>query len=84
MVEGKQLPTLQTRLAAVEAELTELQSAYELAMSSFRFDEASGLQRRIATLEGQRRALAAALPPSSRAEPPTGIVPTLARPRRRR
>lgn len=66
------------RLAAVQGELVMLQARYELAMSAFKFDEASALQRQIAALEAERRILAETLPPSIRTpEPPTGIVPTL-------
>jgi hypothetical protein len=54
-------------------------------MSTFKFDEASALQHRIAAREAERRAVIASLPPTPAAvEPPTGIVPVLARPRRRR
>jgi hypothetical protein len=67
-------------LAACERELARLQAEHDRAMSAFKFDEASAMQRRIAVLEEQRRALLGAAPPA--AEPPTGIVPVLARPRR--
>ena len=71
------------RLAAVEHEVNGLQAQYELAMSGFKFDEANALQRRIAALEGERRALAASLPPPAPVtEPPVGVVPTLYRPGR--
>jgi len=71
------------RLNTVERELARLQEQYELAMSAFKFDEANGLQRRIAALDGERRALAAGLPPlPAPAEPPTGLVPVIGRPRR--
>ena len=71
------------RLSGVEHELARLQAQYELAMSAFKFDEANALQRRIAALDGERRALAASLPPlPASAEPPTGLVPTIARPGR--
>jgi hypothetical protein len=53
-------------------------------MSAFKFDEADALQRRIAALDGERRSLAARLPAlPAPAEPPTGLVPVLDRPRRR-
>ena len=73
------------RLIAVERELVVLQAQYELAMSAFKFDEASALQRKIAGLEEDRRVLAAALPaPPSAPEPAVGVVPVLRRPRRLR
>jgi len=74
------------RLAAVDDELAKLQARYELAMSAFKFDEASALQQQIARLDAERRVLAQALPPPTAApEPPTGIVPMLGkRPRRGR
>ena len=71
------------RLGAVETELAALQTQYELAMSAFKFEEAAALQRRMNALEGERRALAEALPPSPAGlEPPVGVVPVLRRPRR--
>ena len=75
----------QARLDAIDRELNALLARYELAMSAFKFDEASRLQRRIASREDERRALAAALPPPAAAAepPPSGTVPLLARPRRR-
>jgi len=73
------------RLAAVDDELARLQARYELAMSAFKFDEASALQQRIAALEAERRILAQSFPPTAAPEPPTGIVPMLGkRPRRER
>jgi hypothetical protein len=72
------------RLGDVERELARLHAQYELAMSAFKFDEANALQRRIAALDGERRSLAARLPALlAPAEPPTGLVPVLDRPRRR-
>ena len=55
--------TQRDRLAAVDGELVVLQAQYELAMSGFKFDVANALQRKIAVLESERRALAASLPP---------------------
>ena len=70
------------RLGEIERELAQLQAQHELAMSAFKFDEANGLQRCIAALDDERQALAADLPPpASPPEPPSGIVPLLARPR---
>ena len=72
------------QLDTVERELARLGAQYELAMSAFKFDEASGLQQRIAALDGERRMLAASLPAlPAPAEPPTGLVPVIDRPRRR-
>jgi hypothetical protein len=71
------------RLSDVERELARLEAQYELAMSAFKFDEANGLQRRIAALDGERRLLAASLPAlPTPAEPPTGLAPEIGRPRR--
>jgi hypothetical protein len=50
-------------------------------MSAFRFEEATALGPAIAALEKERERLAATSPDI---EPPTGIVPVLARPRRQR
>ena len=78
------LAAKRARLVEVERELARLQAQYELAMSAFKFDEANALQRRIAALDGERRSLAARLPAlPAPAEPPTGLVPVLDRPRRR-
>ena len=70
-----------TRLIEVERELARLRYRHDIAMSAFRFEEATALGPVIAALEQERQALIAALPP-----PPseTGVVPALARPRRRR
>jgi hypothetical protein len=71
------------QLATVERELARLEAQYELAMSAFKFDKASGLQQRIAALDGERRMLAASLPAlPAHAEPPTGLVPVIDRPGR--
>ena len=71
------------RLGDVERELARLEAQYELAMSAFKFDEANALQTQIAALDGERRALAANLPPlPAPAEPPTGLVPVIDRPGR--
>ena len=80
--------TQRDRLAAVDGELVVLQAQYELAMSGFKFDEASALQRNIAERESERRELAASLPPPAPVpDPPVGAVPVLdrsGRPRRLR
>jgi len=71
------------KLGVVERELARLEAQYELAMSAFKFDEAHGLQSRIAALDSERRALAASLPAlPAAAEPPTGLVPQIAGPGR--
>ena len=71
------------RLAEIECDLGRLRSQHDLAMSVFKFDEASALQRRIASLEEERRHLAADQPaPPALPEPPAGVVPMLARSRR--
>jgi len=69
------------RLAKVEAELAWLRHRHDIAMSAFRFEEATALGPAIAALENEQRALAAALPPPT---PAIGVVPVLARPRRPR
>jgi hypothetical protein len=65
-----------------------LQAQYELTMSGCKFDEASALQRKIAVMESERRALAGSLPPPAPVpDPPVGVVPVLhrsGRPRRLR
>ena len=70
------------RLAEVEREITRLRYRHDIAMSAFRFEEATALGPAIAALETERQALAAALPDR---EPATGTVPLLLRkPRRAR
>jgi hypothetical protein len=77
---GDQTATNRMRLAAVERELARLRYRHDIAMSAFRFEEATALGPAIAALEQRLQALAAALPDG---EPETGIVPALAQPRRR-
>ena len=85
MSETPEFSAKRARLAEIDRELANLQAQNDLAMSAFKFDEATALQRRIEALEDERRALAAALPPvEAGAEPPVGIVPVLARPHRAR
>ena len=85
MSETPEFAAKRARVAEIDRELTGLRSQHDLAMSAFKFDEANALQSRIEALEGERRALAAALPPvEAAAEPPVGIVPVLARPHRAR
>ncbi len=83
MSETQNLAVERARLAAVDRELAGLRGQHDLAMSAFKFDEASALQRRIEALEDERRAVAAALPPvNATAEPPLGVVPAMVAPRR--
>ena len=77
--------TRHARLAKIERELARLQAEHDRAMSAFKFDEANALQHRIAAREAERRKVVANLPLTPAAvEPPSGIVPVLTRPRRRR
>jgi hypothetical protein len=77
--------TTRARLVEIDRELTRLQAQHDLAMSAFKFDEANALQRRIEAFDDERRTLATGLPaPALAPEPPAGVVPTLARPRRLR
>ncbi len=69
------------RLGEIDRELVRLRYRHDIAMSAFRFEEATALGPAIAALEKERQQLAAALP---HIEPPTGVAPVLARPRRRR
>lgn len=73
--------TRRTRLAAIDRELTRMRHRHDISMSAFRFEEATALGSAIAALEKERELLAAAVPD---AEPPAGIVPVLAHPRRPR
>ena len=71
----------QVRLAEVERELVQLRYRHDIAMSAFRFEEATALGPAIAALEQERQGLLAALPlPQSE----NGVVPVLERPRRGR
>lgn len=73
------------RLADVERELARLRHRHDIAMSAFKFEEATALGPAIAALENEQRTLAAATPaPPVDAAPPTDIVPVLTRPRRPR
>jgi hypothetical protein len=77
--------TKRTRLAELDRELAWLQAQHDLAMSAFKFDEASAVQRRIAACDAERLSVAAALPaPPAGGEPASGMVPVLARLSRRR
>jgi hypothetical protein len=81
--ERKEIGDRRAHLEAIDRELARLRATHDLAMSAFKFDEANALQPRIAALEDERRVLIVHLPaPPPAAEPPTGVVPVLARPRR--
>jgi hypothetical protein len=73
------LAAKRARLAEVERELVRLRYRHDIAMSAFRFEEATALGPAIAELERERQTLAAALPAVP--EPATGVVPVLATPR---
>ena len=62
------------RLANIERDLARLRYRHDIAMSAFRFEEATALGPAIAALEQERGVLAASLPPPA----PTGVVPRLA------
>jgi hypothetical protein len=64
------------RLAEVERELAKLRYRHDIAMSAFRFEEATALGPAIAALEQERQALAAALPAEAA---PAPVVPVLQR-----
>jgi hypothetical protein len=76
---GENVPR-RTRFAEIERDLARLRYRHDVAMSAFRFEEATALGPAIAALEQERQVLAASLP---KPEPETGAVPVLARPRRR-
>jgi len=78
-----EVSNLRARLVALDAEIARLRYRHDIAMSAFRFEEATALGGPIAALERDRAALAAALPP---AEPPrpTPPAPILAPARRGR
>ena len=73
-----QLEEKRARLAAVERELDGLDVRHELAISSFKFDEAREVQQRIAALERERGELIDALP----APVPPPPAPSMMRQRR--
>ncbi|MGH7095404.1 MAG: hypothetical protein ACREFB_17965 [Stellaceae bacterium] len=75
--------TRRVRLAALDTEIARLRYRHDIAMSAFRFEEATAFGAPIAALERERTTLAAALPP---AEPsrPTPPAPLLAPARRGR
>ena len=73
------LAAKRARLAEVERELARLRYRHDVAMSAFRFEEATALGPAIAALEQERQSLAAALPP---VEAPQPAIPVLHRPPR--
>jgi hypothetical protein len=73
----------QTRLAEIERELARLRYRHDIAMSAFKFEEATALGPAIAALEREQQSLVATAPAASVDESPTGIVPVLARAARR-
>jgi hypothetical protein len=76
-----ELEAKRARLATVERELAELGMRHDLAMSSFKFDEAREVQHRIAVLERERGELIDALPPPAE---PASPAPAPRMVRRRR
>lgn len=81
MRQTEQNAAQRTRLAEVERQLARLRYRHDIAMSAFRFEEATALGPAIAALEQERQRLVATLPPP---QAETGVVPVLARPRRGR
>lgn len=71
------------RLAEIERELARLRYRHDIAMSAFKFEEATALGPAIAALEREQQSLVVAVPTASAGEAPTGVVPVLARPARR-
>ena len=69
------LAAKRARLAGVERELARLRYRHDIAMSAFRFEEATALGPAIAELERERQTLGAILPADR--EPPIGVVPVL-------
>jgi len=78
------LAAKRARLAEVERELARLRYRHDIAMSAFRFEEATSLGPAIATLDGERQALAAALPPEPAPSPVIPVLHHRARDTRRR
>jgi hypothetical protein len=70
------LAAKRARLAEVVSELARLRYRHDIAMSAFRFEEATALGPAIAALEQHRQALAAALPAETEPEP---VIPVLHR-----
>lgn len=76
-----ELARRRARLAALDAELARLQAQHEVLMNAFKFEAAQALVGPIATVENERAALAAGLPPVAVPQPAPYAV---ARRRRRR
>ena len=74
-----ELEAKRARLAAVERELAGLGVRHDLAMSSFKFDEARAVQQRIEVLEQEQAELVDVLPAEL---PPEASAPVMVRPRR--
>jgi hypothetical protein len=74
------------RLVEIEAQRTKLVARFEMAMSTYRFDEAWAVHKELHALNDEQQALAAEQPPQAPAiaAEPTGIEPVLLKPRRRR
>ena len=74
------------RLIEIEAERTKLIARFEMAMSTYTFDEAWAVQQALHALNDEQQALADQVPPDVTpvAAEPTGIEPVLLKPRRRR
>jgi hypothetical protein len=72
------------RLGEIDGELARLRYRHDIAMSAFLFEEATALGRAIAALEAERQTLADQHPAAGPAQPASGIIPALVRPRRRR
>jgi len=80
MSDWDEIAARRVRLGEVERELARLRYRHDIAMSAFRFEEATALGPVIAALEREQHALAQALP---KPEPDSGTIPILARPGRR-
>ena len=62
------------RLAEIQRELARLRHRHDIAMSAFRFEEATALGPAIAELEKERLTLAAALPQDPAPQPVTPVL----------
>jgi hypothetical protein len=79
-----EVASLRGRLAEVERELARLRYRHDIAMSAFRFEDATALGPAIAALEQERQALASALPVEPVPKASSGVIPQLSQPRRSR
>jgi hypothetical protein len=73
------LAAARARLADLDAEIARLRYRHDIAISAFRFEEATALGPAIAALETERHALAEAVPPTPA---PTAASPPRLRVRR--